>query len=105
MAYMKEKPGPLWNFVVIVLGLASIPWWAFFAVKLWAWFIVPFGLPSIGMAHAIGLRATIGLYWPVRLPQKDLGWTEKEKDIGNLLLSWCLPVFAYVVGRLALYFL
>lgn len=36
-------------------GVASIFLRCFVAAKLWFWFIVPFGAPAIGMAHAFGL--------------------------------------------------
>ncbi len=102
---LKEKPGFVWHFVCFIFGVLSIPWWAYVATNLWMWFGLPLGFPALGMAHAVGLRALIGMFWPIKLPPKDLGWTEKEKDLGNLVLAWFLPAFAYTVGRVALYFM
>ena len=35
---------------------------AFVLTKLWLWFMVPFGLPVIGLAHAYGLTILIFLF-------------------------------------------
>jgi hypothetical protein len=98
---MKEKPGALWNLAVSVVGVASIPWHLWSTVKLWVWFAVPLGLPVIGMAHVLGLRTLVGLFEPKEMPLKDTGWTERERDLGRLLIGWGLPAFALLIGWIA----
>ena len=60
----EEKSGCL----VPLAQLASIgSWFVFSAVsrgwllaKAWGWFIVPMGVPAIGLFHAMGISALIG---------------------------------------------
>ena len=43
----------------------SIPtgfWYAFCAAKLWAWFVVPLGAPSLGVVRIAGISCIIGLF-------------------------------------------
>ena len=48
--------------VKALLWLIAIPvgwvWKALVAVSLWTWFIVPLGVPAVGMPHALGLTMT-----------------------------------------------
>lgn len=47
--------------------------------KLWLWFLVPLGLPTIGVAHAIGISILIGAltFQFVVSPFETLeGWTK-----------------------------
>jgi len=37
---------------------------------LWGWFVVPFGLPPIGVAHMVGIRLGVALVWFKRDPMK-----------------------------------
>lgn len=39
---------------VAVVAVCAI-WSGYVLSILWAWFLVPFGLPEIGVAHAIGI--------------------------------------------------
>lgn len=38
---------------------------------MWAWFMTPLGAPPLGLAHALGLSATIGLFSPQDNSEKD----------------------------------
>ncbi len=42
--------------VIMAIGTTAK---AFVLVYMWAWFLTPFGLSEIGMAHAYGLSLTI----------------------------------------------
>lgn len=46
---------------VLILGLLIFAADAWILVKLWEWFIVPFGAPPIAPAHALGLRLMLTL--------------------------------------------
>lgn len=43
---------------IVVLALLG----AFTVSTLWAWFIVPFGLPAIGYAHAYGIAVFVNFF-------------------------------------------
>ena len=42
-----------------VIGLAILRGWTISI--LWEWFVVPFGLPVLGIAHAIGIAILVSL--------------------------------------------
>jgi hypothetical protein len=46
--------------IVIIPVSIALNGWAISV--MWAWFIVPFGLPQIGIAHAAGISALAGLF-------------------------------------------
>ncbi len=48
----KNLIGCLFWFVAVLPGVA---WAGFVISKLWLWFVVPFGLPVIGMWHGAGI--------------------------------------------------
>lgn len=48
--------------------------------KLWLWFIVPFGIPTISLAHAIGIMLITKLATLVKLPEHDF----EEESIHEL---------------------
>ena len=49
-----ENPGRVFLAFAVVL-VASMPLEAWALSALWWWFVVPFGAPALGFAHAIGL--------------------------------------------------
>jgi uncharacterized membrane protein len=49
------------SFLFVVLLLPNIAYRGYVLAQLWAWFMVPFGLPVIGVAHAIGVSVLIGM--------------------------------------------
>lgn len=63
-----------------------------FAVsKLWLWFVVPFGLPAIGLGHALGLCMLVGL--------AKVRFKGKEDATPQSALQWYLqPTLALVIG-------
>jgi hypothetical protein len=46
---------------VLILGISLIIFNGFVITQLWNWFIVPLGVISISIAHAIGLSLIIGM--------------------------------------------
>lgn len=64
-----------------------------FAVsKLWLWFVVPFGLPAIGLGHALGLCMLVGLA-KVRFKGK-----EDVTPQSALITMYLQPTLALVIG-------
>ena len=47
---------------------------------LWAWFLVPLGVPAIGVAHAIGIHSLIGLM-TVSISRADLRAKSESTDV------------------------
>lgn len=71
---------------------------------LWAWFAVPLGAPTIGVAHAVGLSCLAGSFL-YRLSRRDD--TQAPDTLGEVVLGMTvkLVVFSLIlllVGRLAL---
>lgn len=67
---------------------------AFVLRYLWAWFVVPLGLPSIGMAHAYGISMLVGLMTPYR-DNKKSEWSEVValailRPLLCLLFAWAV---------------
>jgi hypothetical protein len=50
---------------------------------LWEWFAVPLGLPPLGVAHAIGLAALVGL-----LTHQVSNCQSEDKDISDAVGRW-----------------
>lgn len=49
-----------WCGLVVFFGMPLLFAWAGYVdAKLWAWFLVPLGVPSIGVAHAVGIGILI----------------------------------------------
>jgi len=88
-------------FGIFVLGCASVPFHYFVFVKLWTWFIVPLGLPTIGYWHAFGLGTFHLLIRSYRIDNKNDGYSKRERDYYKLAIAWMAPIFAVVLGALA----
>lgn len=78
-----------------VLGLAAaiiIPialWQGFVIHLLWRWFVVPIGLPEIGILHAIGLSMFVAVFKPVdrsKRDDKDEFWFRLAERVGGQVL-------------------
>lgn len=98
MEILTKGVGAVLLFVVAILSLS-------FALSgLWALFVVPLGLPAIGMAHAYGLSLLISMF---RLnPKKDgehgltyQGFVEK------IILICIISFIALGFGHLAAIFM
>ena len=55
----------------LVLLVAAPPLRAWAVSALWAWFVVPLGVPQIGMAHALGLVMLLQFTRSVRYSTKE----------------------------------
>lgn len=51
--------------ILLLVTVAPISlWFAFAASILWGWFLVPLGLPAIGIAHMWGVTLTLSIIRP-----------------------------------------
>lgn len=58
---------------------------------LWGWFIVPFGLPELGLAHAIGINIIVGFLTYRYIPRKNGdGWTAGITPFVYVLFAWVI---------------
>ena len=80
--------------VMIVLALFG----AFTISTLWAWFVVPLGVKSIGMAHAYGLSVIVSVFMGTR----GLG----NSDTSTILVQGVvLNIIALIFGGIAVNFM
>jgi len=64
---------------------------------LWLWFLVPLGLPTLAIAHAIGIGVLVGLLTNQYIPNRD-----SEEEILNMVAhSICQPLILLTIGYIA----
>jgi len=81
---------------LLVLGpLTALRGWVLFV--LWGWFLIPLGLPAIGIAHALGIQCIVSLMSMHSGPKTD-------KDTGEIIsisisvsLVWLLMGWIYTL--------
>jgi hypothetical protein len=67
---------------------------------MWGWFIVPFGLPPISIAMAIGLGAIVNLMSNTHVPKIQDG-DEIEEFVGRIV-NWLIKlVLMLAIGWIA----
>lgn len=79
----------------------AVPGWLTFGIGLslmWAWFMTPLGIPSIGWVHAMGIGAMVAF---VSLKERDAERVDRplEKTVGVLLavlfVRWAIVGVAF----------
>lgn len=56
---------------------------------LWGWFIVPFGLPELSLAHAVGINVIAGFLTYRYVPSKEGdGWVAGITPFVYILCAW-----------------
>jgi hypothetical protein len=83
MMKMMELLKPLIKLVFVILAIPFSLWLkATVGMSLWGWFVVPLGVPAIGLIHALGLTL-VGWFYTTGLDNmksyKKI-MEEKEKD-------------------------
>jgi hypothetical protein len=85
--------------IVLAIILAPILWFSygFSIMMLWNWFVVPLGVVSINIFHALGL-STLALMLTYRYSiNKDDRDNDNSKMITVFLIPWTSLLFGYVV--------
>ena len=99
-------------FAVALVGIFVVPLTAygilvtgFVATKLWSWFLVPLGLPSIGILHAAGIATLVRLFTAEnpfaaqdsaeRVPEDK----KMSRTITLILIPWATLLIGYIVHR------
>lgn len=90
--------------VIALIWILCLPihalWWGYVATRLWFWYVVPLGLPAIGLWHAVGLGVT-AKYIGSRYVEDD---TKNDEQTGSEFFASLLervyvyPTSALVVG-------
>lgn len=90
---------------LILLAIVSIlpfgMWNAFVAWKLYHWFIVPLGLPMLGLWSFWGVLMFLSMFKPSSTSEADIAKSYK-KMLGNALALAIVLVVAYVLKQVAL---
>lgn len=79
---------------------ALVFWQAYVAAILWGWFMVPFGLPPLSMAWAIGLSCLLTALKPNPYVPGRKSDGVKENVLG-ILRPIFNPAFSLLVGWIA----
>lgn len=66
------------------------------AKTLWGWFVVPLGVPQIGLAHAIGLSLTLTAFRSRTTEPKD-----ESSAITLALVAVVVPLVTLALGAWA----
>ena len=71
--------------VMLVIGVLN----AFVVSSLWGWFVVPLGMPSIGIAHAWGLGILVGMFQfpPQKLDDDEAWWRPIVQAVTRSLVA------------------
>lgn len=88
-----------------IVGLALLGvWWGYAIHVLWAWFVVPLGVPALGVAQAYGLSVLFGLFLNTR--GLAIG-KEKSNDewATSVTVSVLMPAIALLFGWIAVGFM
>jgi hypothetical protein len=85
-----------WLFKVLA-WLLLVAFSALVLMDMWTWFVVPLGVPTIGMAHVLGLRLCVSLF--TNRYHKDTRTAAEILIYGFVLYSimWC---FGWVIAEL-----
>lgn len=86
---------------VFVAALLTLPfiwlWYAFALTKLWVWFIVPFGPPSLGIAWAVGILAIVGMLRS-RVSKKE---PSADDMLKSMFAGFFNPAYYLLIGAIA----
>ena len=83
--------------LVTVVPVFAYVIYGFVLVRLWAWFIVPFGLPVIDTYQAIGLAIVVGFLTTRSTSNSKDDRSTKDKGIAIVALMFS-PFITLIVG-------
>lgn len=77
----------------LLLVIPSMVWSGFVMQLMWAWFVVPLGVPAIGIAHALGLRLLAE--W---MTYQDRDLSDKNDLLESAIKSFLIPLLMLGLG-------
>lgn len=90
-----DAAGCLIAIAAVVAG-SLLTGWA--GMTLWGWFVVPLGLPAIGLWHALGLSLLVQLVTVKRPANRKGDDNDLRYHLGSLFYAVCLPLAALGMG-------
>ena len=93
-----SKDDSLYTLLTLVVAVPLAAWAGFVLSVVWAWFIVPLGVPAVGMWHAAGIKLTVG--WLTQTISPDDRRSSGEKFTSVLVLGTLLPPIVLGLGAL-----
>jgi mannose/fructose/N-acetylgalactosamine-specific phosphotransferase system component IIC len=89
--------------MLALLALALVPFGillnAFVLTQLWHWFVVPFGIMTLSMAHAYGIAILIRLFTYHHNYAKEK--TGNDALVDSIIAMFMAPLFAWGFGAIA----
>jgi hypothetical protein len=100
---MTEEEEKSVSSIAVFFALIIVPFSVFLNAYtlsyLWLWFIVPLGVPVIGMVHALGLIALKGfLTFNFVAPKTENGKSLADKVVSNTVKSIAVPLTTLALG-------
>lgn len=92
---LMEIFGKIAAYIVMVTVIIFVGAWAF--QTLFAWFLVPLGLPAIGMAHAYGLML-VASFLKMKPKDLDLDENKKTKTTAETITNFYVYILFYLVA-------
>jgi hypothetical protein len=77
--------------VGLLASVILVAWRGMALAVLWGWFLVPLGLPMIGIAHALGIAIVFALL------QGDVSRNTKHALLGGILTPLLAIAAGYVI--------
>lgn len=92
--------GWLVTFLATMVGLTLLR--GFVLVQLWGWFLVPIGVPRIGMALALGISVITGMLCqsPMTATREPKADTAVGKLVEALVIGVAAPLLAWGMGAI-----
>ena len=91
---MNTEEGPSWKVVALVsiLALPVIVWEGFVASKIWSMFLVPLGLPDVGVLQAAGIVVLVA--WMTGAVSVDLNKLDELafQAVAEPLIMWIMCI-------------
>ena len=93
-------------FALFAIDIPLLIYRGFVLSILWAWFLVPLGLPEIGIAHALGVSVIIGLTYAGLSDKKaDPDESLAEVAVWAMIRSFFSSSFAWAVGAIIYWYM
>lgn len=70
--------------ITLILGLSFMCLEGVYITYLWEWFVVPFGLPSIGWAHGVGIGLLVSML-TLRAKNEHDPRTDEQKQFDSFV--------------------
>lgn len=95
MSNTNEESHPIFSTIVVLSMVPNIILRGWVSKVLWAWFLVPMGLPPANLVQVLGISLSLGYLTgttsirSVTSPDSDDEFSEK---VGKWALGWILPL-------------